>query len=330
MIRKKSIFCFIIFSFLIISFSSAQIFKSEHFSLSFEPYIGFTYGHLGEYIYADDTDGTEKVLSCLEWEEKPLWQYGISVTAAFKRFGVTVSFDRALNIRCGTMYDSDWMTLTDLKTDYSIHEQTAAENMNLTIALQYVFKPDEKLFLAPVIEAYYSYNSFEARNGYGWYGDEGNSDNGENVAWDDPSAHYYRKLCGIDYSRQTLYTFFGGQMTCIVTPKLSLRLGLFLSPYTYTYAADTHYTNLAMTAGNHYHYYQDTFFGRFRLSASLSYRITSCIETDITVRYLSGETGRGDIYSDIDTGKMTLRPKQAGGSSAEEFTLSIGCRIFLF
>ena len=329
--QKRNILVVLLF-IKILFLTNAQIFKSpsKDFSLSVEPVIGFTYGSLGEYIYAQNSSGAEVEYSYLEWEEKPLWQYGVTMCAAYKRFGATVSFDRAVSARCGNMYDSDWLGYSDVKTNYSVSENTAVENMNVNIALQYEFRPDEKLYITPVVEASYAYNSFEARNGYGWYGDATNSSSGTNVSWNDSAAHYYRSLCGIDYSRQTFYTFLGGKITCLFTPGISLCLGAFVSPYTYTYAADTHYANTAMTEGNNYHYYQDIFFKRSKLCASVSFKINSYAEAEVAASYLFGGIGKGDIYSDIDTGKMVLRSKQASGSSVEEFSFRAGCKINLF
>ena len=310
---------------------SAQMFSggAGNLSLAVEPRLGVTYGAVGEYLYMQKSDGTWKKNSYLEWEEKTLVTAGLGIFGGYKGVSLKVYGDIAFPLRCGDMYDSDWKldARPDVKTNYSVHENTATLNVTTGVVLSYDVTPAERVIISPAAEASYAYKSFEARNGYGWYGDT--------VAWDDPAAHYYPDgkyiLGAIDYQCHLFQVFAGLQATFLLTERLSLQAGAFVLPYAYTYVEDCHYTNKKRTEGRYYVDIVHTHFTRYKGFVSCAYQLNQWLALGITVTGLAGDTEKGSLYDEAPDTKKIYRSKgyQSGFSlSALSVSLSANIRIF--
>ena len=103
MIFTKKIYLVFVILFALHSKGLSQE-ESSGWTLYLQPAFSCTIGKMNESIYS--SKGYK--CSLLEWEQKPLWNYGITVFTAFKNFGITAEFDSALPVSCGKMYDSDW------------------------------------------------------------------------------------------------------------------------------------------------------------------------------------------------------------------------------
>ncbi len=301
--------------------------------LSLEPRIGMTYGALGEYLYMAKSDGSWKKNSYLEWEEKPLWTLGMGISGGYKGFHAQTYFDAALPLRSGNMMDSDWKldASPDVKTNYSIHENTSAANIRTGLTIAYDFLPLEWLVISPMAEGTYIYRSFEARNGEGWYGDT--------VSWDDPSAKHYPGtyngtkyiLGAIDYRHHTFQLFTGLQFTFLLGKKLCFGLGLFVSPYAYVYAEDRHYTNKARTTGRYYVYKAHSHFSRYKASLFARYQVTSVLEVGLSLDAMASDIERADMYDeDPETEKIYKTPGYEGGFSLAEFSVKLSAKVHIF
>ena len=314
---------------------SAQIFstKSADWSLSVEPRIGMTYGALGEFLYMKLSDGTWKKNSYLEWEEKPLWTGGIQISGRYKNLRLQTTADAAIPLRSGSMMDSDWklQAQPDVKTNYSIHENTTSAYIQALLSLAYDFSPLEWLVISPIAEGAYAYRCFEARNGEGWYGDT--------VPWDDPSARHYpgtydgkRYILGaIDYRIHTVQIFTGLEFTFIVTPKLQTSFAISVSPYSYVFTEDRHYTDKARTAGRYYVYKGHFHFTRYKGCFSVRYRLNRFVTLGLTASGLVTDNEKLTYYDeDASSGKIYKNSDYQGGFTLAETSLILSAKIHIF
>ena len=330
LMRKFFLFFLLIFLFPLY----AQIFTgTSDWHLEVEPRIGMTYGSLGEYLYMKKSDGSWKKNSFLEWEEKPLWTYGLEISGSCRAFRASACVDAALPLRSGSMMDSDWKLddRPDIKTNYSIHENTSTMNIRTGLSLACDFSPLDWLTISPLAQAEYAYRSFEARNGEGWYGDT--------VAWDDPSATHYPGtyngvryiLAGLDYQFQTLQIFAGLQFTFMPLSRLRAGLGVFVSPYSYSFAEDRHYTNKARTTGRYYVYKAHSHFSRYKASLFARYQVTSVLEVGLALDAMASDIERAGMYDeDPETEKIYKTPGYEGGFSLAEFSIKLSAKVHIF
>lgn len=330
LMRKFFLFFLLIFLFPLY----AQIFTgTSDWHLEVEPRIGMTYGSLGEYLYMKKSDGSWKKNSFLEWEEKPLWTYGLEISGSFRAFRASAYVDAALPLRSGSMMDSDWKLddKPDIKTNYSIHENTSTMNIRTGLSLACDFSPLDWLTISPLAQAEYAYRSFEARNGEGWYGDT--------VAWDDPSATHYPGtyngvryiLAGLDYQFQTLQIFAGLQFIFMPLNRLRAGLGVFVSPYSYSFAEDRHYTNKAHTTGNYYVFKSHSNFTRYKAEVFARWRLKHFLELGLSVQGLVSGIERAEIYDeDPETGKIYRNTSLEGGLSLAEVIVRLSAKVLIF
>lgn len=313
---------------LLLSLPLGCLFADDYFAI--EPRIGIMGGTVGEYLFMQKSDGHWNKNSYLEWEEKVLPTVGVAVTGAVGRFSVSAYVDgmislRLQGIRSGNMYDSDWK-IEGIKTNYSISENVATCNVQTGLVLRYDFALLPFLRVAPFAELSYGYKSFEANNGYGWYGNP--------VAWDDPSAHYYPDgklvLCGIDYQCHLFSVYAGLSFRFLCSARVSVQADAAFLPYAYVYAEDCHYTNVARTQGRYYVDIVHAFGTRCKASLSVSFRVNQSLELGMTATGVVGGVERGDTYErDPATNKLYKNTGYAGGFSLYEASARLSAKVFL-
>lgn len=319
----------------------AQIFSGgrSDFHLAVEPRVGITYGSLGEYLYMQKSDGTWKKNSYLEWEEKPVWTFGVAAEGAYNHFGIQTYVDAGLPVGCGDMYDSDWKvdSQPDLKTTYSIHENTVQDHIATGISFWYDFSPEKRITIAPVVSATFSYQQFLAEHGEAWHGESGYNTTGGNVAWNDSAAKYYRKglVADISYERQTFCTFVGIKVTLQGTKHLRAEYALFASPYAYVFARDIHYGWNTETRTQYKKRYtvdiQQTHFDYFKGSLAFYYVHSSIWEFGLTVTGQLSGVIKSDYYDENhDTGKRYKNKGYQGGFSTAEASVKLSAKAHLF
>ncbi len=296
--------------------------------VDFEPFAGFTYGHIGEYISGVDTSDT---ISHLTWEEKPLWTLGFKSDGKYKNFRAGIYFDAALPLRCGKMEDSDWtdgLNVTDTKTIYSVHEQSVKTLLHTGLKLSYEIPIRKRLTLEPQIEASFFHAAFKAKNGYGWYGATASyKGNGAYSYWRHGTYYEKGRLYGIDYLQQTFFLFTGISVGVSINSRISAEIFGGISPYTYTYVKDTHY---GKSSESHQEHFFSANFKRYRAGLSLSYKLNETLSLTGGISGLWGGKITGDLYSDKNIDKMKIIPTQKAGSDIYEYTITTGCKIKLF
>ena len=250
---------------------------------------------------------------------EPLITLGLDTSLQFHNFKMGLGFNYGLPVKSGYMYDSDFDSFSDLKFCYSISELNAKNNIHTSLDLSYNFLLSEKFSFEPHAAIHYYYDSFEARNGYGWYGMETQSH--PLISWDDPRATFYEsgKLNGVDFTRHSLLIFTGMAFNYNIKT-FSSSIGFQASPYSYFYTLDHH---LSKSGGYSFKQIQESSFKQFLLSINCSLQINKYVIPSISLSHHIGDISRGLLYNDIETKEMLLST-QKSGASLNLTTIKIG------
>ena len=316
---------------LIIVFLFARITQNlaaKDWSISVTPIFSVGFGTIGEYVYINTSSGKDIKLSELDWDVKPSLQYGGRVGVSWKALAVSGFAFGAVPMRSGAMKDSDWLTLTDLKTTYSVHENALASSYSFGGRIAYTFKPLDFFSISPFIGTDYVYISMKARNGRGWNGYD--KETGTGVSWDYPAVKQYR-AGDIDYMREEVYTHTGISFDIKIN-KFLFALSIALSPYTYMQSLDWHQRKEQKNS-----YYIDImhgWFSAYRFGTEVSYLFNKSISISLSLSWTFTRIIRGVSYdSDSLAGPWRKASDWGGegGASRNTAEISIGCTYrFLF
>ena len=268
--------------------------RKNDFLLSVENFTGFRNGEAIELLLEEDGDKYTKK-SELVWTHDNNFYIGAKVSFGWKWFDTDIYGAAFIPKKSGKMFDSDWMGSNDVKTTFSVNENSLSAgsffvggNIGITVPLFTWFKASPKFSFEC------EYLAFEAKNGYGWYGHPPFSKTGKNVPWYSPDATYLKsgKLYGITYDRWSTFTWLGLYAFFTPVPQLEFSIGTSISPYIYIQSVDHH-----KNSGNG-NYYYDKMRGNFhaeKLDLGIKLNINKMfgIKTFLTltnVRPLEGET----------------------------------------
>ena len=296
--------------FIFIFFSAFLPARELDFSVS--PYTALSFGTHYEHLYSGLSKGKE--VSRLEWKMNPLLTLGAEASVKLRPLLFTLGAEFALPLECGQMLDSDYSYSIKpdekIKYCYSINELKAEKNFRTHFDASLIWNISDTLFIMPTASVYYFYDSFEARKGYGWYGQETNDHS--LVAWDDPRAKYYAKgqLNGVNFYRHSLFTFLGSKYT-LTLGRFEFNLECLFSPYTYFYTMDTH---LSKKRDYHLKQIQKSYFTHYLLGGGLQYKINNRLKVYSSLSYLTGNTASGKLYHDYTQKEILLSDQNSGAS----------------
>ncbi|WP_147644957.1 omptin family outer membrane protease [Treponema pectinovorum] len=324
--------------FLFSTFAYAQTTKSEkieneeskpssqkkEFSFQIEPKISIQTGTIGEYVYQKNNSSWEK-LSYLEWEEKNIYPFGLTIFADYKNFSTSFYVGSTFKSRCGNMYDSDWIDFKGFKTTYSINENSLDKYFVVNFSIKYAFQPFKQLKVSPIAQFEYSSIKFNARNGYGWYGNEASP----KVSWDNENAVYKPKgtLYGVDYERRTMAILLGFALDYTLNKRIHFGASYLISPYTYLFNVDSHFKDHAQKTGTEYVDVIDCFFKNMKAEISVYYDFTENLSLGISAQGNFILLSLGKNYSRlIGNSNYNYHSTTQGGASASTFEISFGCK----
>ena len=321
---KKPLSCLILALF---SFSAVAL-SLKDFSLSVEPLFGMRWGQIDEYVYQKDSGGDYKKLSELNWQIKNMFEVGGNIEGGFRKIKGKIHFSALIPGDSGVMEDSDWVDLNSVKTTFSKSENSLVRAYDFSVLLKYEFQPVEFIKIAPLFEFEYKLISFEARNGYGWYGNEVTP----HVSWDDDKAVYYKsgKLCGIDYRREIKQFFIGYYFEYRPIKRLKLFDSFAIAPYAYTVSYDTHYSDRESTRGTDYADEVAFFFTRLKYTTGCYYAFTERLELGLQVSFFYAFQILGTTYKKSHSSSTYSKMTDKGGAGAWDFAAAITCRFNIF
>ena len=296
-----------------------QNLSAKDWSISVTPLFSVEYGTIGEFVYKKDASGDYKKISDLDWDIKPALYFGGAVDASRKALSIRGFARGAVPMRSGDMEDSDWKTLTDLKTTYSVHKNTIASSYAFGGRISYAFRMADTFAIRPFIGVDYTYISFKAQDGRAWEGYDELTHTG--VAWDDPAAKPYVPL-GIDYTREEVHTWFGVSLDTVFNNKFTFALSFALSPYVYIQALDHHYGG----SGTYFADILHGWFSAYRFGAEAVYSFNKNISLSLSLSWTLTRRIRGATYNaNSPTGPWHKSGDAEGGASRSTGEISIGC-----
>lgn len=290
----------------------------EKCGIIFTPSFGLTFTDHGEYIFSPSG---KRLYSYLEWKAEPLFQIGLETSFIFKYFDLTLGGNFGISRECGQMFDSDWVS-SGIKTTYSIHKNDAAGNFDLYAVLGFKI-PIKKITFTPELALWYYYDYFHAHDGYGWYGGEAYSKNGEDNPWNSIYARKAKKLYPVDLTRKT-FDFMGGlKISYAPVKNLSITAGTYIILCTKVNNYDYHYAK--PDSGNDFSIkeIQKSINSRFKETLCLSYAFGGNYIVSLSASYLFGGIIQGELYDDDE---LTI---QKSGSDIYSFNVKLSFGLIL-
>ena len=328
--NKKITLLFIIFALLPISQIPCQetSFSEKTYTFYAEPKTGISYRILGEHLYSKPKLQNQR--SYLEWQQPALFSTGIELGFFWNKIQTSASFNYYFPLTYGYMHDLDWAG--DIQTNYGFFRNTALQNYDVSLQISYSFNLPKQFTLSPLVEISYSYDSFSADQGIGYYGDHEHSKTGYNVSWDSEDAKKY-KLSGITYFRQALYTYIGLQTSCTIN-NWQFNLSLATTPYSQFYSEDFHSDE--KEDNNDMRYYMlilnRNFFGVYKGEISCTYIFSNRLSLSGSLFAaicppLLGETASASYWNEHDTELMYSYMGKFSGASLKNLAFTLGVII---
>lgn len=322
--KKKILFIFVFFILLI-------DIHAKDFSFNIQTETGFSYEKLGEYLFKSETSNQKK--SYLEWQNN-LMPVIISGTINWKDFFITNNFEYLIPLSHGYMHDSDWYG--SIKTNYAIFTNYADSNFSYSFRLGCFFNLHDKLVISPIVEFNYKYDSYSAKNGYGYYGREDGSLH--IVEWNSPQATFHSKLSEISYCRKNILSFLGLSAKYSPASFYSLNITFLISPFAISNAMDYHSDELDLDRDYYMHGIFTSFFKNIKTEVSNSFTVSKHIQLQLNFRTCIGFLTRGKtettFYRNVNFGSSgestetwTYLGKSAG-IDFSSFSLFIGFKAF--
>lgn len=327
-IKKSFLLIFIYISL----FSAHAEGEKQLLSFSLMPQAAFSYGFLEETLYTDELGKVSE----LKWD-KNLFMYGGCAQFSYSCFSGDFSFFSSVPCHFGKMTDSDWLNEKDrnMKTTYSVGDNHAERNFDISAAFSFDFrakqKPEQPVFVfSPSIEIQYSYDFFKRPSATGWYGHSEYSSDKEHHWWYEEEAKKFpytywneeqgryvtQKLAGVSYKRHSFNSWIGIKASVIEMKRMGLQFSFFISPVVYINSIDIHHGS-----ETEYKQIQYGFFSRYKSSFSISYKIsnTFSILSEFSVmssRLLKGSYYKNDIFdSNYQTGAGETQIKWSFGTA---------------
>lgn len=316
---KKAVFAAVLITQAIFSF--AYNFSAHGFHFDAAPVYSVSNGLITELVLDTDDNGEPYTLSELLWQFDNVQCFGFDASFGWKFLNLRVKGNFPVYSVPSVMYDSDWQNSSDhsMKTNYSISENTLRfdDDLSFTGEIQTFSKTIGNGFsftVTGLLGLDYDYCKFEARNGYGWYGDSvtvayclehenfriKNPDEvtpGDSLSYDDENAAYFDKgeLSGIDYTRETYTVFLGVELKASYKKNFFFKGSASFAPYSKIASLDLHY------GGSSYldSYYYDEMRGNVsavKLSAEAEYRFPFGLGLGMSYSYRNQTRIEGESY----------------------------------
>lgn len=296
-----------------------RLLSAKEIGLSFSPFVEVAFGELGEFLYSGIE--TDKIVSELKWEMKPLVEAGLECKFDRKYFGFGFSFAAGLPLESGKMYDSDF-SLTGIKHTYSPFDEKIESDIKAKIEFYGNFSI-KIIKIIPMVQILYNYISLNAFDGVCYYGQLGD---GNFIPWNDENAKYYGtgKVGNINYERHSLFTFFGFNISVFDMEKISFQAGIFVSPFSYISAMDNHLHPLTKKEVYSVQAVQYRTWSVYSLNASLKFSFSKRISCFIGITGLFAERKRADSYTNNNAEKKFRHSQQDSGISASQISVKTG------
>lgn len=335
---KNKFFCLMFLIFLLTcKISAAENFFQKNVNLNFEPYFSTRFGVQDEFVYTENSLGETKILSELNWEQKPIFFGGIKAQIGFCGFNLAFKYQEALPLKCGTVFDSDWVnvitdgakflvaekwtldsTVSSYKTNYSESECKVERYYNWILELNYTKEFQNQIGIKLFAQFDYSYSSFWANGGTYWYGAYNSSENYyEDYTTVENASYFSGKVLALE--RINYITWAGFSLSARFS-HFSFCTDFAVCPFIHTDSLDSHFFT-----GTYFLDKMDSFFsgvkfgflGKFYFDSK---NFISLAIENTTINSLYGKTYSKDFS---ETSKYKLIDTASGASfQFVDFTFS--------
>ncbi|MDR1506908.1 MAG: omptin family outer membrane protease [Treponema sp.] len=311
-----------VFVILIPGFLCAEGEKKPPRVFSVNTELGVIYGTSYEILY--DGSFSDRYLSELQWNIKPLFFAGLSVEFAPRDILEQLSFFAGLEIKSGlpmetgVVEDRDWFPRVPAApgalTHFSSHENRtkAAFLADLAAGVSFPLGRITALKLSAVFS--YMFFKYEAWNGYYQYGSNGDKDTGDDcVPWEPGFARFPLPGLVMDYT-QHWFILYPAVTLVVRERRVSFSISVAVSPAVLCVAFDNHFLRHFLT---HEIMYGGIF---FEPEARLGFSITDSLVLGISAsyRYIGGTRGNS-FYTDTASGADTPWMKDVSGAGYRAF-----------
>ena len=256
-------------------------------------------GCLNEFVFYNPDDEWYK-LSELNWNIKNISYAGGNISISTGFFKLETGFFGGFSKESAKMYDSDWQDLPanpDMKTTFSISENKLDSNYTLNTKASFFYNITDWFKTGFFLKYTFDQIMFSARNGYGWYGSNRYSQNGDNVPYDSEYAKFFGSgsLQGIDYFRRTEMVNLGVIYGFTFFDRLQLNLEASITPFAIVKSLDHHYS-----PSGRENYYRDEIklnYSIYELSADLRVHLLRKLDFGCAFSYNSISLRQGDTWS---------------------------------
>ena len=314
-----------IFVFLSLFLFTGKAFAEIHFEIT--PLYSLKNGCLNELVFYNTADEWYK-LSELNWNIKNISYLGGNIAVGSKYIRLDAGFVSGFSKASAKMYDSDWQNLPDapdMKTTFSISENTLDSNITFNTKATFSFNITNCLKAGMFAKYTFDQIRFSARNGYGWYGSNRYSQNGQNVPYDSEYAKFFGSgsLQGIDYFRRTNMFDLGFLYNFTLFNRVQLNLEASFSPFASVKSLDHHYS-----ASGSESYYRDEIklnLSIFELGANLRVQLWQNLYLGCAFSYNYISEQRGDTWSKSESHGYTDMIFKDLDEYFEDTTSKSGC-----
>lgn len=312
------------FSFLAAALFCAASGFSQNTHFSIEPLFGVRYGTLNEYVFSDYNTSSNRKLSQLDWEAKPLFYAGGKASVSYKLFDFAFYGGGFFPGRCGTMYDSDWLSHSNaaMKTNYSESDNVLNSGAFCGTSFSVSFAPLSFLEIAPSVSIDYERYSFTGKNGFYLYG-------GETIPYNDKRVEKkYFSGDVIDYSRNHLFTWLGLSVRLKPLSAVTFVAEGSASPFIYIDSLDYH-----ILRDRYFYDVMYGFFKSWKCNSEVIWNIGSRISLKAAASFTRINCIKGTSYTssseDGPYSELKKSDSEAGaGADFWSWSLSIEYRLF--
>lgn len=346
--KKIFLLIAVLFCFTHVYSQKENLSDTSLWSLELSPFFTTRIGEQKEFVYTKNKSDEYVTLSRLDWQEKPLFFFGLNTKASFKNIFISLCADTALPSDCGKMYDSDWQNVTEvpvtdslysLQTDFSNHTNHVNLYFDLSFTLSYKFNFTDlknhfcktiklnSISLEPFAKLDYSFSDFTGRDGSGIYGNTisgetkyayNDKDNSSNVSYYGKEVIQLERIC---YTGWTGFTFYAQQSSGFFA-----ELSLAICPYIYLQSLDSHlFSNYSSSRPDSYFLDEmSDFFNGIQISFSLGKSITEHHSFAAKASYTNiAEFDGNTNFSTDKTGFYIQSSSDKAGASFEWFEITL-------
>lgn len=320
----------------------AGLFAEKDSGFSISPFAGIRFGQQDEFVYSKAANGKEYTLSELNWEQKPMYLYGVEGQFRKKSFHLSFTTESALCTRTGLVIDKDWMNVSNkyctnepsyfIQTNLSETQNFLESYFRAEGGISFDVIKNERIIFSPSVKIEYEYSRFVTRKGWLSYSTKDGSGNFYSVEAKDfyESNGFYgpyalgKKIGLADKNsmrleRNVLCTWIGFNSKISPASRVNLDFSAALCPYVFVFSKDFH-----IIRNDDFLDIMNSVLSGIKISATLNYSFSKNHSVFFKTEYKNLSGIKGESYSKKSSEKKYYRNSTSSGSAFENVSFYIG------